>query len=164
MRNSYLFILISVLVCAACKSSKQVQSEHHTIEHTVDTMATQANTSTHTAIDSIGATIGGTDIVVDVIETTEHFDSLGRVTQKTTKKTNIHRKDSTQAITNQHTIVADTSQVIQIQASQKDSDTTVKEKKKSSWGSTILGGAAFLLILALFVYLSNIARKIVCKM
>lgn len=164
MRYNFLFIIALVLCCSACKSSKQVQSEHHTIEHTVDSVATQTNTSTHTTIDSIGATIGGTDIVIDVIETTEHFDSLGRVTQKTTKKTNVHRKDSTQAISNQHTIFADTSQVVNIQTSQKDTDTTVKEKKKSSWGSTILGGAIFILIVALLVYVSNIARKIVCKM
>lgn len=165
MRSYFLFILTcTLLVCTACHTRKQVQTQQHIVSHTADTVAVQASESVHTVIDSISTSASGKDIVIDVVETVEHYDTLGRVTEKRTKKTNIHHRDSVSTVTNQHTVTADTSQVVSIQSSRKDSDVTVKEKKKTSWGSVMLEVALGVIIIIVIFFGIKAAKYILCRM
>lgn len=132
--------------------------QQHTIEHQVDTMSVQATASTHSTIDTVSVTTGGKDVVIDITETVEHFDTLGRVTSKQTKQTSIHHKDSVTTRTDSHKIFADTSAVVHIQSTHRDTDTTVKEKRKSSFGSItfeVMLGIALVMVIVIVVFIAK---------
>ena len=164
MRNFFLSIFAMLLLCTACHTRKQVQTQHHAVVHATDSIAVQANTSSHAFIDSIGTTETGKDVQVDIIETVEHYDTLGRVTQKKTRKTSIHHKDSTQTVTDQHKIFADTAQIVKLQSSRKDIDVTVKEKKKTSWGSVVLEVVLGIITVIVLFFAIKAAKYILCRM
>lgn len=159
-----LFYILLVFTLCSCHCRKQIQTEHHAIEHTVDSVSTQSTSSSYTSVDSVSTTIGGKDIVIDVVEVTENYDSLGRVTSKKTKKTNIHHKDSVATVTNQHTIFTDTSAVAQLQVTNKDTDTQDKLNKKTSWGSVVLEVVLGIVIVVVLFFGIKIARHLICNL
>ena len=148
----------------SCRSSKQVQLDQHVIENSVDSTTYQATTSSHTTVDSTITSIGGKDIVVDIVETIEHYDTLGRITQKQTKTTNIHHKDSVTTVKDSHKIFADSTFVGKVEISHKDTDSTIKEKTKTSKGITFFGSIAIILLLVVVIFICILARKILCKL
>ena len=126
------------MFCSACHTSRQVQTHSHATEHTVDTMASTSITSSHGSDTFTEIINSGSNTNIDIEEVTEHFDTLGRVTSKTTKHTKVHRNDSVNTTRDERKIFADTAAVGKIHYTKKDSDITIDKKKKFQLGSISL--------------------------
>lgn len=160
MKYFWLYLIALMALCMSCRSTKQVQLKQHVTEHTTDTAVYQNVTSSHASVDSTAISVGGRDIVVDIVETIEQYDTLGRIKQKHVKTTNIHHKDSVTEVKDSHKIFADTSHVGKLHGSHKDIDTDTKTKQKNTTGITVFGGISVLLLIVAILYFCHIASKI----
>lgn len=167
MRN-FLFIFATLLFCSACRTVRQTEGQHHAQQHTADTLAAQATGSTHTVAASITEAVNNSNLVVDITETVEHFDTAGNVTQKTTTNTRIQRNDSTATVTTQLAEQQDTAAINIHFNAVSDSKQETSEKKKTKRGTSFLGkvaiGIFLVFFIAVIVFVSHIARKLICKM